>query len=190
VTAGVQVVTCTLLREQVPKAVVHRKTSVWATEDCCSKEDERPGLLVHLDILLGRSLLGRAPSGGAACTGQIRLLRAVVLVVQVEEVAEVQVQASDQSEQGNLHLENLEDAVFVPCRLCWSCLYFAGAGELAHMAAAVATLTAILTARAGLEEFLWMRRGRSEYFLFPFGVGLSNSTAMSEASSVRLSNLV
>lgn len=79
----------------------------------------------------------------AAHNGQMSLLRAAVPVVQVEEVTGVRVQASDQSVQGSLHSGNLEDVVFVPCRQCWSCLYFAGADAWAHMAAAVATLTAM-----------------------------------------------
>ena len=113
----------------------------------------RPGWLFRPDVLIDRSLLEKAPLEGAAYIGQIRLLRAVVLVVQVEEVTGVQVQASDRCGQGSL-LGNWEDAVFVPCRQSWSFLYFAGAGARDHMAAAVATLTAIWAARAGLEEFL------------------------------------
>ena len=130
-----------------------RKTSFWVMEDCCSREDVRPGWLFRPDVPIDRSLLEKAPLEGAAYIGQIRLLRAVVLVVQVEEVTGVQVQASDRCGQGSL-LGNWEDAVFVPCRQSWSFLYFAGAGARDHMAAAVATLTAIWAARAGLEEFL------------------------------------
>jgi hypothetical protein len=145
-------VTCTLMKGWEPKAVL-RKTSFWVMEGCCLKEDARPGWLVRPDVLIDRSLLEKAPLEGAAYIGQIRLLRAVVLVVQVEEVTGVQVQASDRCGQGSL-LGNWEDAVFVPCRPRWSFLYFAGAGARDHMAAAVATLTAIMTGRAGLEEFL------------------------------------
>ena len=82
--------TGTLLRELDPKAVLHR-AFFWAMGDCCSREGEQPGLLVRLDVLFGRSLLGMAPLEGAACIGRIPLLRAVVLVARVEEVAEVQV---------------------------------------------------------------------------------------------------
>jgi hypothetical protein len=136
---------------------VLRKTSFWAMEDCCSREDARPGWLVRLDVLIDHSLLERVPLEGAAYIGQIRLLRAVVLVVvQVEEVTGVQARAFDHCGQENLWWENLEDVVFVPCRQCWSCQCFAGAGAMAHMAAAIATLTAVLAARAGLEEFLLM----------------------------------
>jgi hypothetical protein len=146
-------VTCTLMKGWEPKAVL-RKTSFWVMEGCCLKEDARPGWLVRPDVLIDRSLLEKAPLEGAAHIGQIRLLRAVVLVVQVEEVTGVQVQASDRCEQGSRRSGNLEDAVFVPFRQCWSFLYFAGAGAKDHMAAAVATLTAIMAARAGLEEYL------------------------------------
>jgi hypothetical protein len=90
-------VTCTLLEELDPKAML-RKTSSWAMDDCRSKEDGRLGWIVRPDDLLGRSSLERAPLEGAAHVGQIRPLRAVLLVIQVEEVTGVQVQASDQSE--------------------------------------------------------------------------------------------
>jgi hypothetical protein len=146
-------VTCTLMKGWEPKVVL-RKTSFWVMEGCCLKEDARPGWLVRPDVLIDRSLLEKAPLEGAAHIGQIRLLRAVVLVVQVEEVTGVQVLAFDHCEQGIRRSGNLEDAVFVPCRQSWSFLYFAGAGARDHMAAAVATLTAIMTGRAGLEEFL------------------------------------
>jgi hypothetical protein len=70
---------------------VLRTTSFWVMEGCCLKEDARPGWLVRPDVLIDRSLLEKAPLEGAAHIGQIRLLRAVVLVVQVEEVIGVQV---------------------------------------------------------------------------------------------------
>jgi len=152
-TIWVGAVTCKLLKEWELEALL-RKTSSWATEGCYSREDERPGLLVLRDVLIDRSLLERVPLEGAAHIGQIHLLRAVVLAVQVEEVAGVQVQAFGHCGQGSPRSGNLEDAVFVPCRQCWSCLYFAGADARAHMVAAVATLTANLAARTGLEEIL------------------------------------
>jgi hypothetical protein len=144
-------VTCTLLEELDPKAMF-RKTSSWAMGDCRSKEDGRPGSIVRPDDLLGRSPFERASLEGAAHVGQIRSLRAVLLVVQVEEVTGVQVQASDQSERGSPHSGNLEDAVFVPYRQCWRSPYLAWAGAWAHMAAVVVTLTALLDARLGLER--------------------------------------
>jgi len=141
--------------------VLH-KTSGWAMEDCYSREDARPGWPVRPGALIDRSQLEKVPLEVAAHIGQIRLLRAVVLVVPVEEVTGVRVQASGRCEEGSQRSGNSEDAVFVPYRQCWSCLCFAGADAMAHMAAAVATLTAILAARAGLEEFLLMQRTRSD----------------------------
>jgi hypothetical protein len=150
--------TCALLEELDPKAMF-RKTSSWAMGDCRSKEDGRPGWIVRPDDLLGRSLFERDPLEGAAHIGQIRPLRAVLLVVQVEEVTGVQVQASDQSERGSPHSGNLEDDVFVPCRQCWRGPYLARAGAWAHMAAAVATLTALLAARLSLEKKIVNAKG-------------------------------
>jgi hypothetical protein len=152
-TIWVGAVTCKLLKEWDLEAVL-RKTPFWATEGWYSREDGRPGWLAHPDVLIDHSLLGTAPLEGAAHIGQIHLLRAVVLAVRVEEVTGVQVQAFGHCERGSLRSGNLEDVVFVPCRRCWSCLYFAGADAKAHMVAAVATLTAILAARAGLGKVL------------------------------------
>ena len=59
----------------------------------------------------------------------------------------------------------------MPCRQCWSFLYLAGAGAMGHMAAAVATLNANLAARAGLKEFLRMRR--ADPSAFPFRLEIS-----------------
>jgi hypothetical protein len=150
--------TCTLLKELDPKAMF-RKTSSWTIGGCRSKEDGRPGWIVRPDNLLGRSPLERAPLEGAAHVGQIRPLRAVLSVVQVEEVTGFQVQASDQSERGSPHSGNLEDAVFVPYRQCWRSPYLARAGAWAHMAAVVATLTALLDARLGLEKKIVNAKG-------------------------------
>jgi hypothetical protein len=60
---------------------------------------------------------------------------------------------------------------------------FARADALAHMAAVVATLTAFLYARLGLETKWRMRRARSKSFCFPFGIRSKTSGAVKRAQS-------